>query len=282
MCIGLVWKGYDKLIDGFYLYRTTPPPDIRALTYPSAPLLSNEITEALAQPFYYLASGSQSFAFLSADQRYVLKLFKHYRWKSPFYFSWYPHITRPWTQKRLDGLIATYQSCLFCMHEFKEETALLYLQLAPSQGVHQTLTLYNRLGKKYTLPLETTSFIVQRYAEPVAQHLLKLKAQGQHDVAKECIHALFQHVLRKRLQGFTDKDPNFLNNFGFVEGCAVSIDVGGLIKDPKKDITYFCNRELKKVSKTLMPWLKNHYPELAEYTSTLITELKYTLGASYD
>jgi hypothetical protein len=267
-------KCYDKAIDGFYLYRIKGPGDI---TFPMPSFETPDLSliePILDQPFYYLASGSQSFVFVSADGQFTLKFFKHYRWKKLFYFSYFPFLTAPWAKKRADGLKATYHSCLFCMKHFKEETALIYIQLKPSTDFTKTLTLYNRLGKKYTLALNELSFALQRYAEPTPEHLLHLKSLKQDDLAKAHLKALFIHILKKRHQGFTDKDPNFLNNFGFVGDKAISIDIGGIIKDPKKDDHYFCDHELKKVSRALLPWLEKHYPELVPYTLQLIEDVK--------
>ncbi|MBM3192538.1 MAG: hypothetical protein FJZ63_07835, partial [Chlamydiae bacterium] len=212
--MAVLWKGYEKLVDGFFLYRTTPPTALPTLS--PEPKFNAALNVCLNQPFYYLASGSQSFVFVSADHQLILKLFKHYRWKAPFYASWLPSLTHYWTQKRLSGLLATYQSCLFCWEEFKEDTALIYLQLTPSRGALLPVTLYNRLGKEYTLSLEETSFVLQKYAEPVAERLLALKDQGDLIQAQVAIESLLNNVLNKRSRGFTDKDPNFLNNFGFV------------------------------------------------------------------
>lgn len=275
LTLGLVFKFYDKIIDGFYLYRITSPTSfhMKIHSYTTEENLASA-TLALDQPFYYLASGSQSFVFISADKQFILKFFKHYRWKPPLYVSCLPFFKDRWAQKRQDGLIATYRSCLFCMQEFKEETALLYIQLKPSDAINKTITLYNRLGKKYTIPLNTASFVLQKYAQPTSEHLLTLKNLKQHELAKEHIKDLFNNILKKRNKGFTDKDPNFLNNFGFVNNTAVSIDIGGIIKDPKKDNFYFCNHELKKVVKTLLPWIKKHYPEVLPYTKELINEIK--------
>lgn len=276
--MAVLWKGYDKLVDGFFPYRTIPPTNLPALSA-KAPL-SASLSADLNQPFYYLASGSQSFVFISADRQLILKLFKHHRWKAPFYASWLPSLTHYWTQKRLSGLLATYQSCLFCWEEFKEDTALIHVQLTPLRGDHIPVTFYNRLGKAYVISLENTAFVLQKYAEPVAERLLTLKAQGDLTQAQAAIDSLLNHLLHKRSKGFTDKDPNFLNNFGFVGKQAVSIDVGGLIRDVKKDNLYFCNKELKKVKKTLLPWLKKYYPELLPYTNQQIETTKQRIVTS--
>lgn|GEM_PF-1834191 len=275
LCVVSTWKIYDKLVDGFYLYRTFPP------AHSSLPQSSHliqsfaDLRERLEQPFTYLASGSQSFVFVSEDHTLVLKLFKHYRWKSFSYLPWKTKsLTKP-SSKQQEGVIATYQSSLFCMEELQEETGLLYLQLQPTNSPLATVTIHNRLGKHYLLPLHSTSFALQRYAEPVTVHLLKLKHLQKHEMAKNHLEKLFHYLVQRRARGFTDKDPNFLNNFGFVEEEPISIDIGGLIKDPKKDIHYFCSKELKKISKTLLPWLHKNYPELSSSAIKLIEEMQH-------
>ncbi|MBM3192105.1 MAG: hypothetical protein FJZ63_05600 [Chlamydiae bacterium] len=261
LVVALMIKGYDKLVDGFYLYKVRAPKNL--LSIQQLPLgegiaHSSVTSKALAQPFYYLASGSQCFVFLSLDKKFILKLFKYNRW----------------IPANLEGLRATYTSCLYSMQELAQETALIDLQLIPNPCYKQTLTLYNRLGCTYKLPLSSTAFILQSYAQPIPEALLGLKKAHQDEKAKQLINHMLDYLLLRREKGFTDKDPNLLSNFGLIEARVVSLDVGGLIKDPKKDLPYFYGHELEKVKRKLLPWLRRYYPELADYAGKKIQDLQ--------
>ncbi|MCB1084591.1 MAG: hypothetical protein KDK60_00655, partial [Chlamydiia bacterium] len=58
-----------------------------------------ETLQALKQPYHYLGKGSQSFVFLSEDKKYVIKFFKHQRWRLPSMIEALP-LPRVWEQKR--------------------------------------------------------------------------------------------------------------------------------------------------------------------------------------
>ena len=274
----LILKGYDKVVDGFYLYKITTPKNlskIENLNLQSSCLDLPLTQEALNQPYYYLASGSQCFVFVSQDKKFVLKFFNHHRWKTPQHLGKIPlPFTTNWIRLRQEGLRSTYKSCCFCINELSKETAVINLELMPNQKYSSNITLYNRLGKRYDIALNSMTFILQKHADSTAKKFLKLKAAHEDQEAKQLLDKLFDHLISRRLKGFTDKDPNLLNNFGLIDNQVVSIDIGGLIKDPKKDLSYFYNHELKKVARQLMPWLKKNYPELTPYADEKIALLK--------
>ncbi len=270
IAVTLILKVYDKVVDGFYLYKIATPKNlskIENLTLQNTSLDPFLTKKALDQPYYYLASGSQCFVFVSKDKKFILKFFNHHRWGTPDYLNNIPlSLKKNWIRLRQEGLRSTYKSCCFCINELGKETALIDLELTPNPKYNYTITLYNRLGKRYDLNLNSMTFILQKYADSTSRKFLELKASHQDEEAKKLLDQLFDHLLLRRLRGFTDKDPNLLNNFGIIDNQIVSTDIGGLIKDPKKDITYFYNHELNKVSRRLIPWLKTHYPELIPYT----------------
>lgn len=118
------------------------------------------------------------------------------------------------------------------------------------------------------------AFILQSYAKPIPETLLELKKNHQKEKAEQLINHLLGYLLLRREKGFTDKDPNFLSNFGLIDTRVVSLDIGGLIKDPKKDLSYFYGHELEKVKRKLLPLLKRYYPELADYADKRIQDLQ--------
>lgn len=269
-----VLKCYDKIIEGFYPYRINPPAHLNEIVS-----LPQDITplplEALSQNYYYLASGSQCFAFISQDQKYILKFFKHYRWKEPFYTHMLTSSLKDKKkEKRLEGLKATYDSCLLYQKFFAEKTALRYLQLLPSKAPDFKLNVFNRLGVKHEIFLNKTPFVLQYRANSTAETLQNLRKLQKHALAKQYLQSLFQNVTQKRDLGFTDKDPHFFNNFGFIGSEAICFDIGGLTKDPIKDDRYFCEVELKKIETLLTSWLKDNYPELLPDAETLIEQTK--------
>ncbi|MBI3237041.1 MAG: hypothetical protein HYZ48_05010, partial [Chlamydiales bacterium] len=79
--IVLLQRFCHKQTDGFSRYKIcsdlsfhpeweTPPPDV-------------DLSCILDQPFHYLTKGAQSYVFVSADDRYVLKFFRIYHLTAP-------------------------------------------------------------------------------------------------------------------------------------------------------------------------------------------------------
>ncbi|MCH9631264.1 MAG: hypothetical protein S4CHLAM37_12860 [Chlamydiia bacterium] len=267
-------KGYDKFTEGFYPSRAYPkhPIDIEFSCS-----IEQEAKNALGQSFHYLSSGSQSYVFISDDDQYVLKLFKHYRWEKPWYlpllFMSKEKKSRI-RQKREEGRIATYNSCIYSFNELKKESGLIHLQLNPRKLLSQTVVVRNKLKIPFHIDLDKTSFALQYKALGIKDYLIKCK--NKNDLASSCkvIDDLFAYIIQRREKQFTDKDPHFLNNFGLLKDEVIAIDIGGLIKDPNKGLDYFYSKELVKAEKRILPWLNKHYPALALYTKNKFNELK--------
>src|SRR5579871_916778 len=65
---------------------------------PLNPKEQKEIERILSQKFTYLARGSQAFAFISEDGRYVLKMFKQHKWHSKNLLGYIPLPVNPYFQ----------------------------------------------------------------------------------------------------------------------------------------------------------------------------------------
>ena len=132
ICFAILgWKAFDKYTHGFYPSRVLSNSFINQIELFEC---SQEAKEALNQDYEFLGSGSQCYAFVSKDRQYVLKFFKHYRWESPWYLPFLfmkKEKKDLFLQKREEGKLATFQSCVFSFKELKKESALIYLQLHP-------------------------------------------------------------------------------------------------------------------------------------------------------
>ncbi len=227
-----------------------------------------ELDIALSQPYSYLASGSQSYAFLSEDGNYVIKFFKHKRWRLTPLANHIP-LPSPWREKRerwkakkKRTVRRTFESCVTAYTTFRKETGVLYVHLNKKIPIDRTLTFKDRIGLKHRIPLDEVEFIVQKRAIPTDTYLLTLKKEGRLAEAEKALSSLIAFAVKRAQKGFSDKDPHLIRNFGFIEDQATQLDVGGFFHDPKKDFHYFKNVELKRIHSKLFPWLEAHYPEL--------------------
>ncbi len=241
-----------------------------------------EVEKALIQSYVYLGSGSQSYVFLSKDQNYVIKFFKHKRWRlnpllktlSSSLPSFFKKKQQEWEARKKRTLHKTFNSCKISYELFKNDTGLIYIHLNKTHHLKTILTLSDPIGLKYKLNLDDFEFILQKKALPTDEYLLKLKKNNQTEKAKKALKEIFKFTEYRAQLGYSDKDPHPIRNFGFIDGRAIEIDIGGFHHDPKKDLHYYRHFELIKIQKKLLPWLNKNYPELSSFALNQIAKLK--------
>lgn len=234
-------------------------------------LPEDEVRSLFKQIFTYYSHGSQSFAFISEDQNYVIKFFKHHRWRLNPMMQYLPlpaylqHKRAIWQLKKLETIEDTYRSALISYSKFKEETGLLYIHLNRTNNLNETLHIIDALGIEHELNLDNIHFVVQKKAKSIPTALLELKKAGEKEKAKQLIRGMIDFSIYRRIQGYNDKDPHFIRNFGIIQGRVIQIDIGGFYQDPKKGMDYFYERELTKIKNKLMPWIEKNYSELSDF-----------------
>ncbi|MFI5333904.1 MAG: hypothetical protein ACHQT8_01910 [Chlamydiales bacterium] len=223
----------------------------------------SEVEKALGQKFSYLASGGSCYVFASEDGRYVLKLFKHHRL---YPYPWAEHLPLPrFLKQKIDHYqrkrARVFASCKSAFEELRDDTALLFVHLNKTGVTGSHLTLVDKLGIVHKISADNVEFLLQKKAEIAYAHIDQLMAKhdilgAQHAVGE--IRSLIWQIAHK---GFKDLDPNVETNVGFIDGKAVKIDVGPLVKDEnrKKEMM----RSVKYTHR-LNKWLKDRYPELYE------------------
>ena len=240
--------------DGFilsYIYAPLPPGEEIELA-----------EEISAQPYTYLGSGSQSFAFVSQDEKYVLKFFRENRWKSRIFSN---------REKRIEGRRATYASLREAQAHLKSETALVALHLHTTKTL-PTITIFDKNHIAHKIDLNSVAFAIQKKAEPMESYLKR----ASFEQGKTAIDDVFSLMQRRFAHGLRDKDPHPINNFGVIDGKVIDIDIGGFARDPSKGDHYFYNEELEMARKKLLTWVLRHAPLLESHTNQTITTLQNT------
>lgn len=223
------------------------------------------VKELLNQPFHYLGKGVQFYAFLSEDGKTVLKFIKQ-KHSSPSQWFYTMAGSHRKQRKRLSKI---YSSCHLAYEFLKEETGLISIHLNPKFGTTEfPVTLYDNLGIKHTIDINTTSFILQKKALPLLDQFAVWQKEGAKDKAKEGINELV-NLIRKRAQlGICNKDAR-VRNFGFIDDKIMEIDLGSFVKKRKlrvKEKLIFETTELKK-------WLEEYDQELSDYLTEKIQEI---------
>ena len=244
---------------------------IRSEMTPSAGSYESEV---LNQPFTFLGSGVQCYAFLSQDGTTVLKVFKHYH-------SW-PHnallkqIDLPFTAKvlraREQRMQHIFGSCKIAYEDYQEETGMIYLHLDRTEHFKRSVTLVDKIGIAHQVDLDSVAFALQKRADLVFPHLDALMKKGDLKGAQQAIDSLLGLIQRRCQKGIANSDPIVRRNFGFIEGSAVEIDIGSFAKNPFLQKPYAIKRELFYETLELQEWLQK-YPELLEHFQTQINLL---------
>ncbi len=197
-----------------------------------------EISAILKQPFRFLGKGAQSYVFESADQRYVIKLF------------------RSSSQEKVADLFA---ACKLAFDHLREETGLVYIHLNPTSLQLPTLFCRDAIGRSYRLPLDPLRFAVQKKATPFQSTLVKARQKPRQMEAR--IDAFLSLLRARAAKGIYNRDPNLNRNFGFLEEGAIEFDFGQFRYDPSLNQ----KEEISRFAKRLRRWLAKHDPEWVAY-----------------
>ncbi len=217
--------------------------------------------DALLQgKFTYFGRGLQSFAFLSEDGAYVLKIFNNKMQKKRAFFKTFGFLNK--AQETENKLKLTFESYKIAYEELKQETGILYTHLKPTSTLQRTVTLIDKLGIAHPLDLDTTGFVLQKRATLAYPYLKDLIEKGALLEAKSAITALTHLFIQKSLKGIKDNDPLIRTNLGFINHKPIHIDIGPFSKDPEVQDPKFYLPEIRRITASLKNFLENNCPEL--------------------
>jgi hypothetical protein len=220
-----------------------------------------EIEQILAQPFYYLGKGLQTFAFESEDGRYVIKFFRFDDSKMPYgqwFLRWVKEsfglATKPYMTP-LNRTIKTFRSCLLSYHRAKEETGLVWIQLNPKEGFWPKVQVRDRIHRWHRVDLKNTPFIVQKRAERLLPTLLKA-AKENPDRFRRLIQSYVDLHYDLDTRGLYNLDLKMASNFGFIGDRAMQIDFGNFVESSEHK-----NSQIQHFMSRFRGWLGKRVPE---------------------
>lgn len=197
-----------------------------------------ELAQIFAQNFVYLGAGSQSYAFLSDDGKYVLKFFRMKNFMpKPWYallppISIFKELRAEKIERQSERLKQLFRAYKLAYTELKEQTALIYLHLNKSDNLHQQITLVDKQGKSHRIDLDKFEFVLQKRADTLLyDYLLELWNKGEKKQVRNTLNALIDHVRLRSQKGIADRDDGLKNNFGFTDGNFFQLDPGRLYKN---------------------------------------------------
>ncbi len=244
----------------------------------------------LDQPFSYLGEGGQSYAFVSADGKYVLKFFKFHRFRPSKLFSSLPNIP-PFDyyierhaarrENKLQKAFTGYQLA-FKLHN--QESGLLYAQLNPLSN-----PLYARIltpqGNIEKINLQHSPFVIQKKGEMLSDSMKQQLDSGNVEGCKNLIDKLFTLYRVEHAKGLLDQDRGLMHNIGVsYDQQLFHLDVGKFtytenIKTPEDSI-----QELQQLAFKLDKWIKNntreHYEPLHQHIRSHFKDNSWTFTNS--
>lgn len=229
---------------------------------------TQEVQQALMQPYRYLGSGGQCFTFVSLDEKYVIKFFKQKKFAIPV---WIEHFPIPflvdWLRKKKAMKLEAKRSKVFSAFRLAFdlvpiETGLLYVHLNPTEHLKKILKLCDAQSNTHFLNLDELEFVLQRKAELAYSALDSLMANQELDGAKLAIEQLLALNVTLYKKGLRNRDTNFRSNCGFICSKAALIDVGRVVysDEIKKSENY--KRELAQITPAFRHYLATRHPQL--------------------
>ncbi|HSX03460.1 MAG TPA: hypothetical protein VLG76_01890 [Rhabdochlamydiaceae bacterium] len=239
--------------EGFSIAKIIPPNPLKCQEATCPP----EILKALNQPYYFLGSGVQCYAFLSEDKQTVLKFFKHYHLfpsngllkKIPL-----PNLLKPYQQEilrmREERLQKIFKSCQIVYDNLQEETGTLFLHFNKSDC--HSVKIVDKLGIAYWLNLSEMEFVLQKKAETISSRFDRLFQAKNERAIEESMEKLKKLYLSCAQKGFKTKDSK-IRNYAFIGDEAVAIDIGSF-KKIKNLNPWVIEKGQKKFERKLEIW----------------------------
>lgn len=180
------------------------------------------IKQILSQKYTHLASGSQSYAFVSEDGKYVVKFFRMKHLTHRISDLWRPE--RRAHQKQ--NLLSIFRSHKLAYEHLKQESGLVYLHLNKTKHLSLTLPVVDKWGRTHQINLDKTEFVVQEKAELIFNRLAKLR--NDPAALQKSIGSILALVKTQCDKGIVDHDKAVKNNYGFVGDLPIHLDIGRL------------------------------------------------------
>jgi hypothetical protein len=247
------------------------------------PLLPEEesaLDKILKQKFCYLGKGTHCYAFLSEDQKYVIKFHRF-----PSHMRIFPWLTHPlsyqfskhrkkikdYNMKKLYYNLENYKNSY---RDLKEESGLILLHINKTDSLHRRVTLVDRTKAEYQVSLDQVTFILQHKADLIYPTLDRLIKEDKIDEAKKVVSNIIHLIATSNQKEYIDNDPVLHRNYGLLSDYrAIHIDIGDLIKKKGGTLRENDIPHVKEMTESLRKRLENTYPQLLEHYHQEINSL---------
>lgn len=269
LVIGFLWhinsKRSDFFTSSFISYDSSlwPHYEIPKLTLDE----KEKIQAILSQPFKFLGSGNQTFAFESADGAYVLKFFKFQHLRKSSFADYLPEVNiftkfkERLAQSKARRISQVFHGHFIAYTLDKENSGLIYARLNSDEKFNLRAKVLDNAGLSHEIPLDNVVFVLQKKGISFRKVLGQLLDQDKVAEASKLVNSLLDMYISEYQQGIYDRDHNVMHNVGFVDATPMRIDVGKLKYDQTmKDPVYFKKDLRNVVFNRIDKWMRNYYP----------------------
>ena len=274
LCTTLIARvAYYASTEGFSITRIEAPLSFSgdlSVPTPSDQQLTT-LTSIVRQRFRYLKKGSQAYAFVSDDGRYVLKLFKLHHMQNANWLKSIPSfgILKKYRdslfERRGYRINLTLNSYKIAAEQLPEECALIYAQILPSSAYTLPVTIQDAIGRTYSIDLARHGYAIQRKSDLVLPCFEQWIEGDEIEKGKAAIDSLVALIAQRSLKGIQDTDPDLHKNAGLVGGRAIFIDIGSFHECPTVRLPSEMKQDMNKVFLHFSQWLTLRSPELANH-----------------
>lgn len=269
-----------------YLILSDLPNDPRWEVPPLSSEEQAQIHARLDQPFTFLGAGGWCFAFLGEDGETVLKFYRHNQFRPTELLTEFSFGKLFFKSPRLPINSSYFQefnfeSCTLLYKEAKDRTGILYVHLNKTEGLHKPVTLIDNIGVAHTIELDKTEFVVQKRGDLLLSYLHKLAKNKKTEEAKQGIDDMFECLLTLYKKGIRDNDHSLRNNFGYINGKAVTLDLSSFVPDDTLKRPGEYKKELVVKTRRMGRYLEKYHSDLSAYFENRLTEIIETDGPTH-
>ncbi|HSX12202.1 MAG TPA: hypothetical protein VLF61_01800 [Rhabdochlamydiaceae bacterium] len=186
-----------------------------------------ELREIFKQKFYFLSAGYQSYAFISEDERTIIKFFRMKRLSHASTDALF-HPKKVETHKKNLSLIFNPYNLAY--DEFKEDSGLIYIHLNKTDFLNAMLSITDQSGREALVDLDGLHFVIQEKAESLFPYLHKFIEKKDKEGFDRAVAALLALIQRRHEKGIADEDKGIAENYGFIEDRPIQFDIGRIYK----------------------------------------------------
>ncbi|MBM3207929.1 MAG: hypothetical protein FJZ57_04915 [Chlamydiae bacterium] len=204
-----------------------------------------KIDEILNQKFFYLGNGKQMTAYLSQDGKYVLKFYNPRSFVKREWFASWKKLKQMITLKffadayfnRKERIARLARRNKLAFLELKEETGTIYAHFNDSTQLDKIIQIQEKNGSYSSINILRYPFVLQKKVNIASEYLSFLVRGGDFEQAKQVVYSLANLFINRSKKGYTDRIQTLHNNYGFIDGEAVQIDVGRIVKIADQQIS---------------------------------------------